>query len=151
MSTSQQPGRQDTGKPKKTVRLIAFTFIAIVVVGGVGLGVNYAWQSWRGPTQASKADCDLAQQLFDKAAQVPSDKEKAKALELEIRNIRYTKFEDPENSGISTEVGKYLSWKVHKAIQEGDLPTREKYGEMVKNAKGHCRGERDLVIPGYDF
>ena len=135
----------------KIARLIAFAIVAIVVVGCVGLGVTLAWQAWRGPTQASKADCDLAQQLLDRAATVPADKAQAKALEVEIRNVRYTKFEDPQNSGISTEVGRYVSWKVRKVTGEAELPTRDQYDEMVKNAKGHCRGERDLNIPGYEF
>ncbi|MFI6095687.1 hypothetical protein ACIA8G_09050 [Lentzea sp. NPDC051213] len=142
MSTPQQ---------KKTVRLIAFTFAAIVVVGAVGFGVTYAWQIWRGPTQASKADCDLAQQLLDKVVQVPAEPDKAKALEVEIRNVRYTQFEDPKSSGISTEVGRYIAWRVNTVTKQSPAPTREQYDEVVKNANGHCRGHRVLNIPAYDF
>ncbi|WP_394618541.1 hypothetical protein JNUCC0626_05415 [Lentzea sp. JNUCC 0626] len=133
---------------KKTLRLVAFAIAAIVVVGGVGFGVNYAWQASRGPTQASKEDCDLAQQLIDRAGGMPSGAEEAKALDEEIRKIRYAQF---ENDGISTEVGRFVSWKLVKVTGEGSVPTREKYEEMVSNAQGHCRGERDLVIPGYAF
>ncbi|MFD9701021.1 hypothetical protein [Lentzea sp. NPDC059081] len=138
----------DTGARNRTLRLAAFALAAVVVVGGVGFGVNYVWQISRGPTQASEVDCDLAQELIDRANGMPSDAAAAKALEADIRQARYSRF---ENDGISTEVGRYVTWKLVKATGDGTVPTREQYDEMVGNAQAHCRGERDLALPGYLF
>lgn len=131
---------------KKKIAL--FALISVIVLTGVGFGVNYAWRVMRGPTPATAEDCVLAQQLFDKAKNVPGDKEAAKKFEVEIREERYTKFVD---QGISTEVGNFVRWKVGKVTGEVAPPTREKFDEMTENAQGHCSGQQELNIPAYDF
>ncbi|SER36622.1 hypothetical protein SAMN05216188_110268 [Lentzea xinjiangensis] len=133
---------------KKTLRIAAFAVVAIVIVAGVGFGVHYAWQVSRGPTQASKEDCELAQQLYDRAKQVPSDPAQAQALEVELRKIRYEQF---ENDGISTEVGRFIMWQVNEVTGGAPNPSRADYDDMVSNAQGHCRGELVLNIPRYDY
>jgi hypothetical protein len=148
MNAPHESANQPAEEPKNTVRLVTFGFVAVLLIVGVGLGVNYAWKELRAPTSASAADCELAQQLLDKAGSMPSDVQRANDLEVEIRATRYARFED---DGISTEVGKYVHWKAVKATGQGEKPTRDDYDQMVRNAKGHCDDQRDLVIPGYEF
>jgi hypothetical protein len=121
---------------------------ALAVVAAVAIGGNYMWQRQFGPTLASKADCTLAQQLFDQARTPPADPAKAAAWEEQIRKVRYTMKDD----GLDTQVGRYAHWAVVKATGVGDRPTTKQVHAVVDEAKGHCRDSGvDLVIAGLGF
>ncbi len=134
--------------PQKTTnwaRLLTLGAVTLAVLAGVVFGVNYVWQKQFGPTTASAADCRLAQQLFDQARTAPSDKAKAEQWEKEIRTIRYNQLKD---QGLSTQVGRYVSWNLAKATGEGERPTTKQFAEMKDEAVGHCDGSGvDLTIP----
>jgi hypothetical protein len=122
---------------------------AVAVMAAVAVSGNYLWQKQAGPTQASKADCVLAQQLFDRAQAGPGDATKAAAWETEIRQIRYTKLAD---EGLSTQVGKYVYWATVKATGAGEKPTVTEVDKVLKEAKGHCGDSGvNLVIPVIEF
>ncbi|MFI5845919.1 hypothetical protein ACIA8K_40075 [Catenuloplanes sp. NPDC051500] len=117
----------------------------MLVLGGVGYGVTYAWDRHFGPSDASAEDCRLAQQLFDRAQTPPTDPAEAEKWDQEIRQIRYTKLVD---QGISTEIGKYVRWQAAKATGQGDLPTPEQFDTMLDLAIGGCENSGvDLKIP----
>jgi hypothetical protein len=126
-----------TDAPSKTnwARLAILGLVSVVVLSGVAFGVNYLWQKRFSPTTASAADCELAQRLIDRAQTPPTEAAAAEQWEKEIREIRYSQF---ENDGISTEVGRYVSWQRIIATGEGERPTAERYATMKKNALGHC-------------
>ncbi len=97
------------------------------------------------PSDASAADCRLAQQLIDRAQNPPTDPVAAETWTQEIRQIRNTQLED---LGISTEVAKYVAWRRNKATGQGNLPTAEDFAEMKELAIGGCENSGvDLRIP----
>lgn len=139
----------DRTKKSKWGKLVALGALTLVVLAGVAFGVNWLWDKRFGPTSASAADCKLAQQLFDQAQSPPKDAAAAQKWEQEIRQVRYNQF---ENDGISTEVGRYVSWQVVKATGTGERPTAKQFDDMKANAVGHCDGSGvDLRIPPIAF
>lgn len=119
--------------------------LIVVVLGGIAFGVNFLWQKQFGPTTASAADCRLAQELIDKARTAPSVDAEAEKWEQSIRQVRYTRFED---DGVSTQVGKYVSWSRAQKTGKGELPTTKQFEEMKDEAIGHCDDSGvDLKIP----
>jgi hypothetical protein len=131
-----------------TVAKLAGAAVALGVVATVAVGGNYLWQRNFGPTLASKPDCLLAQQLFDKAQTPPADPAKAEAWEEEIRKVRYTMADD----GLNTQVGKYAHWQVVKSTGQGTRPTPKQVETVLGEAKGHCRESGvTLVIPTLKF
>lgn len=143
MSTVTQQGRGAGVATKLAGGVLALGVVATVAVSG-----NYLWQRNAGPTQASKTDCVLAQQLFDRAQTPPADPAKIEAWDQEIRKIRYTM----DDLGLNTEVGHYARWAATKATGQGDKPTAEQVDKMLSRAKGHCRDSGvALVIPALKF
>lgn len=128
---------------------LAGVAVAVAVVAAVAIGGNYLWNRRFGPTPASQADCQLAQELFDKAQSAPADPTKSDAWEQQIREIRYAQMKD---EGLSTQVGKYAHWAAVKASGAGDKPTAKKVDDAVSQAQGHCRQSGvSLVIPPLNF
>ncbi|ROO62147.1 hypothetical protein EDC02_4118 [Micromonospora sp. Llam0] len=140
----------DTSSRRTTaLRLIVLGAVTLVVLAAVAFGGNYLWQLRFGPTPASTADCELAQQLFDRAITAPTDPAEAEEWEQGLRRIRYAEF---VNEGISTEVGRFIYWSRVKATGEGERPTPAEVTEMRRNAEGHCAGSGvELTIPELAF
>ncbi|WP_157239390.1 hypothetical protein [Catenuloplanes japonicus] len=135
----QDDKRQNWGK------IAAFAVVAVLVLVGVAYGVTYIWDKRFGPSDASAADCRLAQQLFDRAQTPPKDDAAAETWEQEIRQVRYTQLVD---QGISTEIGHYVRWQRAKATGQGHLPTAEEFDDMLDLAIGGCENSGvDLNIP----
>ncbi|WP_405095587.1 hypothetical protein [Micromonospora sp. NBC_01412] len=139
-------------RPQKTTnrtRILTLGMVTVVILAAVAFGVNYLWQERFGPTTASTDDCELAQQLIDRAQTPPTGKAEAQQWEKEIRQIRYTRIED---EGVSTEVGRYVAWAVVRATGEGERPTAADFEQMKNEATGHCDGSGvDLKIPAIAF
>jgi hypothetical protein len=130
-------------------KLIVLGALTLALLAGVAIGVNWLWDKRFGPTTASAADCTLAQKLVDQAQSPPKDAAAAQTWEKDIRQVRYSQF---ENDGISTEVGRYVTWQVVKATGTGERPTAEQFDDMKANAAGHCDGSGvDLRIPAIAF
>ena len=126
-------------------RMAVFGVVAVLILGGVAFGVTYVWDKRFGPSDASAADCRLAQQLFDRAQTPPTDPVAAETWDQEIRQIRYTQLQD---LGISTEIGKYVRWQAAKATGQGELPTAAEFDEMLDLTIGGCENSGvDLRIP----
>jgi hypothetical protein len=138
-----------SGKNSQRGRSLIFAVVTVMVLAGVAFGVNYVWQKRFGPTAASAADCRLAQQLIDQAKSAPSDPAKAEAWEADIRKVRYAKFQD---DGLSTQVGRFVSYSRVKATGQGERPTAADLATMKKEALGHCKGSGvELTIPEITF
>lgn len=128
---------------------ITFGILTAIILAGVGFGVNYLWDKRFGPTAASGADCALAQELIDKAQTPPADATEAESWEQQIRQVRYTRF---ENDGISTEVGRYVYWSRVKATGAAERPRAGELDEITELAVGHCADSGvDLRIPKLAF
>lgn len=130
-------------------KLLSFAVLTVAVLAGVAFGVNHLWDKRFGPTAASAADCALAQQLIDKAQTPPTGAAEAQKWEQEIRQVRYTRL---ENDGISTEVGRYVSWSRLRATGAPDRPRPGELEEITDLAVGHCEDSGvDLRIPKISF
>jgi hypothetical protein len=114
---------------------ITFGILTAIILAGVAFGVNYLWDKRFGPTAASAADCTLAQQLIDKAQTPPTAEPQAEEWEQQIRQVRYTQF---ENDGISTEVGRYVRWSRVRATGSAMRPDAGELDEITELAVGHC-------------
>ncbi|MBU2667290.1 hypothetical protein KOI35_27645 [Actinoplanes bogorensis] len=126
-----------------------FGLLTLVVFGGAAAGLKWQWDRWTRPTAASVADCRLAQQLIDEAQAAPSGPADAARWEKGIRQTRYERLAD---AGISTEVGRYVSWQVVRATGQGERPSAHQFQVMTGNAAGHCdRSGVDLHIPPIAF
>jgi hypothetical protein len=130
-------------------RHVTFGILTAIILAGVAFGVNYLWEKRFGPTTASAADCRLAQELIDKAQTPPADPAEAEKWEQQIRQVRYTRF---ENDGISTEVGRYVRWSRVKATGSAERPAAGVLDEITELAIGHCDDSGvDLRIPKLAF
>jgi hypothetical protein len=116
-------------------RHVTFGILTAIILAGVAFGVNHLWDKRFGPTAASAADCRLAQELIDKAQTPPADAVEAEKWEQQIRQVRYTRFED---DGISTEVGRYVRWQRARATGEDVQPGAGELDEIYELAAGHC-------------
>jgi hypothetical protein len=126
----------DTGTRRPAaLRLAILAVVTVAVLAAVAFGVNYLWQRQFGPTRASAADCQLAQQLLDQTRNPPSESAEAEQWEQDLRKIRYAQFVD---QGISTEVGRFIHWSRVKSTGEGERPTTEQISRARRNAEGHC-------------
>lgn len=123
-------------KPKSpaTRLLLPIAITVVFLLAGAALA-TWAWRKYNGPTAASKADCQLAQQLFDRARNAPSDPAAAEKFETDLRQIRYTQLKD---DGISTQVGRYITWQVVHSTGKGIPPTEAQFTDMKDQALGHC-------------
>ncbi|WFE30142.1 hypothetical protein O7623_13555 [Solwaraspora sp. WMMD791] len=140
----------DTGTRRPAaLRLILLGVVTVAVLAAVAFGVNYLWQQQFGPTQASAADCRLAQQLLDQTKNPPSEPAEAEQWEQDLRKIRYAQFVD---QGISTEVGRFIHWSRVKATGAGERPTTEQISQARSNAEGHCASSGvELTFPDLAF
>jgi hypothetical protein len=127
------------------IRNVTFGILTAIILAGVAFGVNHLWDRRFGPTAASAADCRLAQELIDKAQTPPADAAEAEKWEQQIRQVRYTRFED---DGISTEVGRYVRWQKARATGEDVRPRAGELDEIYELAAGHCEDSGvELRIP----
>src|SRR3954469_21911633 len=97
-------------------RILVIGVVTVAVLSGVGFGLNYLWESHYRPTQASAADCKLAQQIVDETQTPPSDKAQVQAWMEELHKARRGVMVD---QGLSTEIGYYVRWAAVKAAGEG--------------------------------
>jgi hypothetical protein len=124
-------------------RLI-FGLVAVAIVLVVTVGGYYAWHRYKQPSQASVADCELAQTIIDQAQKLPRDKAAVETWLKETRQIRISRMAD---GYLGAQISGYEHWAASRATGEGELPTREQMARMTKEAKSHCAGTRPLVIP----
>ena len=130
-------------------KLVTFGILTVIVLGGVAFGVNYLWDKRFGPTTAAAADCRLAQQLIDRAQTPPADVAEAEKWEQQIRQVRYTRF---ENDGISTQVGRYVYWSRVRSTGDSTRPPAGELDEITELATGHCEDSGiDLRLPAITF
>jgi hypothetical protein len=106
--------------------------IVIVLIGA------YAWQKHNAPSQASAADCRLAQSIVDQAQKLPNDKAADEKWLRDMHNLRMAQMKD---GYLGAQIFAYETWAAVKAsggAAEGDLPTPKEFTHMVNEANSHC-------------
>jgi uncharacterized membrane protein len=119
--------------------------VVVAVLMAVGVGGAYWWYQRTRPSQASAADCALAQNIIDQAQKLPRDKAAVEKWQKDTRQLRITRLKD---GFLGVEIAGYEGWAANRATGEGPTPTTEQLAEMTRNANSHCTAaKRTLVFP----
>lgn len=116
-------------------KAILFGVIAMLFLTGVAVAGASWWNNERNqPSQASKTDCRLAQQLVDSAQQIPSGKAAVEKWVKSERQIR-SQLDDGYLGG---NISIYSGWAALQAKGEGTPPQKQKLQELADEANSHC-------------
>jgi hypothetical protein len=111
----------------------------------VGVGGAYWWQQRDAPSQASAADCALAQKIIDEAQELPADKAAVAKWRKDTRDLRIAEMKD---GYLGLRIATYEQWAADHATGEAEAPTKQELAEMTNTANSHCtEAERTLVVP----
>lgn len=118
--------------------------VAVVVMAAVGVGGAYWWQR-DAPSQASAADCALAQKIIDEAQELPGDKAAVAKWRKDTRDLRIAEMKD---GYLGLRIATYEQWAADRATGAAEAPTKRELADMAHKANSHCtEAERTLVIP----
>lgn len=115
---------------------------AAVFVAAIGVGGTYWWQQRNEPSQASAADCALAQKIVDQTRTLPKDEDTVTKWQKDTQNLRDKKMED---GYLGLQISQYESWAAEHAVDEGPAPSKSEQKETADAANSHC--ERTLHFP----
>ncbi|WP_033320551.1 hypothetical protein [Streptomyces yerevanensis] len=119
--------------------------VAVVVMAVVGVGGAYWWQQRNAPSQASAADCALAQKIIDEAQELPGDKAVVAKWRKETRDLRISEMKD---GYLGLRIATYEQWAADHATGAAEAPTKQELADMTKTANSHCtEAKRTLVVP----
>jgi hypothetical protein len=134
------------GNRTHLTRTIVLGIVTIGVLAAVAVGGNHLWQKRFGPTQASAADCALAQSIVDQAQQLPKDEAAVAKWQKDMHDLRFgTKMD----GFLGIQVSVYEQWAGRKATGEGLPPTAAEFRAMETEANRHC--DKKVVFPPISF
>lgn len=93
------------------------------------------WQEYQKPSQASKADCALAQRIVDDAQDLPADEAAVLAWERDTMRMRRAQMKD---GYLGFRVAQYEVWAADRAKGEGTPPSDAKVLKLSDKANEHC-------------
>ncbi|MFD4559868.1 hypothetical protein ACFWP5_37070 [Streptomyces sp. NPDC058469] len=127
------------------VKVLVFGIVAAVVLAGAGIGGAYWWHQRNLPSQASAADCSLAQDIIDRAQKLPHDKTAVAKWQKDMHDLRTAKMSD---GYLGLEISSYEAWSANRATDTGTAPSKDELKSVRKNANSHCTAvKRTLVFP----
>jgi hypothetical protein len=125
------------------VKALVFGTVAIAILAVVGTGGAYWWHQHNLPSQASAADCALAQKIIDEAQK--QDKSTVTKWLKDVRELRYAEMKDGYLSG---QIGRYEGATATHLTGKGETPTKADVADISKQANVHCTAvKRTLVFP----
>lgn len=126
-------------------KLWALGVAAAVVLAVLGAGGAYWWQERGKPSQASAADCALAQDILDRTRQLPREKDAVTKWQKNTRELRSEKMKD---GYLGLQISKYESWAAEHAKGESQGPGKAELKKTADAANSHCtEAERTLTFP----
>jgi hypothetical protein len=117
----------------RTKKAVLFGAIAAVVLVAAAVAGNYWWTEHKRPSQASKADCALAQQLVDAAKDIPSDKAGIDKWEKTAQQSR----KQLKDGYLASNISNYHGMAATNARGEG-TPAKKKLMQVSDKANEHC-------------
>jgi predicted negative regulator of RcsB-dependent stress response len=131
---------------KRNGKALALGIAALLVLGAVIAGGAYWWNQRNAPSQASAADCALAQKIVDEAQKLSGDKAAVEKWEKETTKLRYARMKD---GYLSAQIAQYAFWAASHALGKDDeVAPPKKQAEMRDTANSHCtEAKRTLAIP----
>ncbi|MFC3577412.1 hypothetical protein ACFOZ0_29890 [Streptomyces yaanensis] len=119
-------------RPRKT-KAIVFGAVALAFSAVIVTAAGYWWHEHNRPSQASKADCVLAQQLVDSTRQIPSDKAAVDKWEKSAQQRRY----QLKDGYLGASISNYEGLAAQNARGEG-APSVKEVRHLQDQASGHC-------------
>nr|WSY55149.1 hypothetical protein OG999_36805 [Streptomyces sp. NBC_00886] len=113
----------------------------ILVVAGAGGA--YWWHQHNLPSQASAADCALAQKIIDEAQ--TQDKSTVKKWMESMHDLRKAQMKD---GYLGLQIARYEGSMAAHLTGEDEVPTKAELADMSAQANSHCTAvKRTLVFP----
>ncbi|BCL26360.1 hypothetical protein ACFFS2_23685 [Streptomyces aurantiacus] len=107
---------------------------AIVVVAAV-VAAGLWWKERNEPSQASKADCAMAQKTVDEAQELPSDKA---AVDKWAKSTAETRRSEMKDGYLGMRISTYEYWAAENAKGKGTPPSDKEVAELADKANEHC-------------
>ncbi|MEU3983518.1 hypothetical protein AB0F77_26130 [Streptomyces sp. NPDC026672] len=135
-------GQQNNKTGSLRTKALVFGIAAVFLVSA-GAGGAY-WLHQRGlPSQASAADCDLAQKIIDEAQ--TQDRSTVVKWTEDMHDLRMEKMKD---GYLGLQIARYEDSVAAHLTGKGEAPTKAELADMSKQANSHCTGvEHTLVFP----
>lgn len=119
-------------RPRKN-KAIVIGAVALALSAVIAAAAGYWWQERNKPSQASRTDCVLAQELVDSSRQIPRDKA---AIEKWVKNEQRLRSQ-LEDGYLGAGVSNYNGLAVLHAKGEG-TPSKMRLQQLEDEANGHC-------------
>ncbi|MFJ9624848.1 hypothetical protein [Streptomyces sp. NPDC101181] len=117
---------------------------AAVLAGAVGGGALW-WNERSRPSQATAADCALAQKIIDGAQDLPAEKTDVAKWLKDSQELRR---ENMEDGYLGAQISKYESWAADHATHTGRGPSAPELRKTADTANAHCEDAgRTLDLP----
>ncbi|MGW5868833.1 hypothetical protein ACWFRJ_42590 [Streptomyces sp. NPDC055239] len=124
---------------------IWITGIIAALVLAAAAGGAYWWNERSKPSQASAADCALAQKIIDGAQDLPGDKADVAKWLKDTQELRRKGMTD---GYLGLQVAKYESWAADNATGEAKAPSKSVQQKTADTANSHCTDSgRTLRFP----
>ncbi|GAA3594420.1 hypothetical protein GCM10022223_06830 [Kineosporia mesophila] len=137
-------------------RDIVLGVLTLALLAGIYFGGTAVWQKYRGPSQATAADCRTAQQLVDTMQHLPKGKAALKASYTQERKTWNT----ISDGYLQAPISGYMSAAYAVAGNDteqlaiyndpADPWGQDDWDDLIDTANSHCH-DRELTIPQIDF
>ncbi|GLY29936.1 hypothetical protein [Kineosporia sp. NBRC 101731] len=137
-------------------RDIVLSFLTLGLLAGIYFGGTAVWQKYRGPSQATAADCRTAQQLVDTVQHLPKGKT---ALESSYAQERKT-WNTISDGYLQTPISGYMSLAYAVAGNDteklafyndpADPWGKDDWDKLINTANSHCKSHK-LTIPTFNL
>jgi hypothetical protein len=115
-------------------KTLVFSVVTLVVLAAVATTAGIWWKQRHDQlSQASKADCHLAQDLVDSAQQIPKDKAGIETWVKSEQRLR-SRLQD---GYLGANISAYNGWAAQRARGEGE-PSQKEVQQVADTANGHC-------------
>ncbi|MGI5456480.1 hypothetical protein ACQEWB_25610 [Streptomyces sp. CA-249302] len=131
-SVSTVPG---SARPRRRTAVLVGS-LAFVILAGAGIGGGYWWHEHNLPSQASKADCALAQQIIDGAQKLPAGDKKA--IDQWAQDTAKTRRAQMKDGYLGYNIAQYEGWVTTKAKGEAGELTQKQMVHIADQANSHC-------------
>ncbi|MEU1183572.1 hypothetical protein ABZ464_39235 [Streptomyces sp. NPDC005820] len=123
-----------SARPRRT-KAIVLGSVALAFTVALTTAAGFWWQEHNRPSQASKADCALAQRIVDDAQRLPGDKAAVDKWEQDTMRMRRAQMKD---GYLGYNVAQYEEWATDKAKGDGTPPSDKEVLRLSDKANEHC-------------
>ncbi|MFF1277554.1 hypothetical protein ACFVZC_29785 [Streptomyces marokkonensis] len=110
--------------------------VAAALAAALVAGTGYWWYERSLPSQASAADCRLAQRIATEARQIASGP--AADAETWARKIATERRSKMKDGYLGLRVSQYEAWALLTAQKSPDAPSAQDVGKYQDKAREHC-------------